>query len=535
MLAARIRSAARSALTSARALPRRVLGAERTAAVGSALGGARAAAVRWAGAVRDRAAAAPVGPRTRRTLRYAPAALGGALVLAVPGAAAVGAGPSDPAAQAAAVDAPGLRTVATAVESGGVTVDTAHFVLPGADAFAGEVRTLMAEAQTAFLEEHSGEDGASLTQAAEPVAVSEEVQGARIERTVEADGAEDGPQAETHWWNGGERLPWTALFAGGSALAELDGEVARLAAEQTGQVPEGLAGDGSAEPLAGGGAPAQSGPDAEEAGALAEEYSGSPLAGAAFDTEGGLLVTAGGEQIAVPAEQALPLLSPFGVQARDAAVDGEPPADEGPGAAPLDCSRAKCVALTFDDGPGEHTGRLLEELDAYGAQATFYVLGQLVDAEPEMARRIVEEGHEIGSHSWKHDDLGKMSGGAVADDLDRTAAEIEDATGVHPPTMRPPYGSYTDATLAAADMPVVLWDVDTMDWQSRDSGKVADEAVSLSQPGSVVLMHDIHASTVDAVPDILARLHAEGYHFTTVTDLFAGTGFADAEAHERRP
>lgn len=481
--------------------------------------------------------------------RHVLAGLTALVLLAVPAAAAVRSAPAAAPEPVVPDSVAGAETVEYRVEQGGVAVSASYPAVPGAPAFGGEVRTSMAEAQTAFLTEHGSGDGpASLEQRAEFLAASGDVLGARIVRETSVDG-ETRVETTTRWFDGsaGRALPWTALFGGADQVAALDAAVARaLRAEAgvaPGDMPAGLVSDGTAEPPAvpeAGQAPQV---DPEGARALAEEYADSPLQDVAFDAAGGLVVTvapggSGELRVPVAGEQAAPLLSEFGVRARDAVAGGAPleleGAEEAPDAA-LDCARVPCTALTFDDGPGEHTARLLDELDAYSAKATFYLLGQLVVEEPELARRIHEEGHELGNHSWKHDDLAKKSGGAVADDLERTAEAIEEAAGAPPLTMRPPYGSFNGTTLKSAGAPVLLWDVDTMDWKSRDSGKVADAAVDGARPGSVVLMHDIHASTVDAVPDILRRLHAAGFHFVTVQELFAGAELEDGTAYDRRP
>ncbi|WP_053617550.1 polysaccharide deacetylase family protein [Nocardiopsis sp. NRRL B-16309] len=190
---------------------------------------------------------------------------------------------------------------------------------------------------------------------------------------------------------------------------------------------------------------------------------------------------------------------------------------------PLDCAQLKCVALTFDDGPGEHTDELLDTLAGYDAQATFYVLGSKVAGNTGTLQRMVEEGHEIGNHSWDHADLATLSAGAVEKDMERTNEAIREATGTEPVTMRPPYGSLDDTARSAIDQPMVLWDVDTLDWQSRDADAVTDVTLDETAPGSVVLYHDIHESTVEAVPEVLKGLHRQGYHFVTVDELFADT------------
>ncbi|WP_255529580.1 polysaccharide deacetylase family protein [Planomonospora sp. ID91781] len=190
--------------------------------------------------------------------------------------------------------------------------------------------------------------------------------------------------------------------------------------------------------------------------------------------------------------------------------------------APADCRRIKCVALTFDDGPGRYTGTLLRHLAAYRARATFYVVGRNVAENPGVVRRAVEAGHEIGNHTWSHHDLTRLPAAAIRADLARTDRAVERAAGVTPETVRPPYGAHNTAVRRQTKRPVVLWSVDTEDWRHRDSSAVARRAIKGTAPGAVILFHDIHPTTVKAIPKVLKSLSARGYRFVTVSELFGG-------------
>lgn len=510
----------------------------------------------------------PTRPRPRHALAAAVALC----LLAVPGAAAVVGGKPDspPLALADPQSVPGLDLVAHTAADDEVSTAWTYPVVPGAPGFGGEVRTAMAEAHTAFMEERGGEGPAELEQRLDLVAASGDVLGARIVREARLGGGGPRVDGESLWFDGGSGavLPWTGLLHGEDAVAALDAEVARVLRErdglEPGELPEGLESDGSAEPLGDGGPGAGEAPGFRpgDAWELSTELGDSPLRDLAFDTEGGLVVTlpgtpaegagstAGdggdgdggsrgpeGRRVAVSAEAATGLLSAFGERARAAALADAPlelKDADGPGRADLDCDRVPCVALTFDDGPGEHTGRLLDMMDGYNAKGTFYLPGMLAEEFPDLAARITEEGHEVGAHSWKHDDLAGKSASGVSDDSVRTAEAIEKATGEWPQTMRPPYGSFNATTKRSVGAPLVLWDVDTMDWKVRDAGKVADTALEQTRPGSIVLMHDIHGTTVDAVPEILKGLHAKGYHFVTVSQLFSDLEMDEGTVYRRR-
>ncbi len=200
-----------------------------------------------------------------------------------------------------------------------------------------------------------------------------------------------------------------------------------------------------------------------------------------------------------------------------------------------DCSKVKCVALTFDDGPGKYTDELLDSLGEHSANATFYLLGSNVGDYEEVVERMAEEGHEVGNHTWDHDDLATLSADQIKDDAQRTDRAIADITGEKPRTMRPPYGSLNDTVREAVEQPIMLWDVDTLDWQNRDADKILDIAKDETAEGSVILLHDIHETSVDAVPDLLDELAGDGYHFVTVSYLFdgeleVGTAYSDARS-----
>ncbi|TMR94735.1 hydrolase [Nonomuraea basaltis] len=189
---------------------------------------------------------------------------------------------------------------------------------------------------------------------------------------------------------------------------------------------------------------------------------------------------------------------------------------------PVDCRRAKCVALTFDDGPGRYTDTLLRHLSTHRARATFFVVGRNVAANPGILRRTVAAGHEIGSHTWSHSDLTRLSAAGVRSELARTDQVIKAATGLVPRIVRPPYGALNGAVRMQTSRPMVMWSVDTLDWLHRDSARVVKKTIKSVRPGSIILFHDIHPTTVRAMPQVLKSLSKRGYTFVTVSQLFGG-------------
>ena len=192
-------------------------------------------------------------------------------------------------------------------------------------------------------------------------------------------------------------------------------------------------------------------------------------------------------------------------------------ATQAPG--PVDCAVTPCVALTFDDGPVPQTADVVDLLAARGARATFYVVGEQAKRYASVLRHATEGGNEIGNHSWSHVDLRRADPRTAAKELDRTGDAIEEATGVRPATMRPPFGGAVTSVAAQAGLPQVLWSVDTRDWDGRSTASVVARVLSEAQPGGIVLMHDVKGTTRAALPEILDALMSKGYALVTVSEL----------------
>ncbi len=194
-----------------------------------------------------------------------------------------------------------------------------------------------------------------------------------------------------------------------------------------------------------------------------------------------------------------------------------------PGFRSVDCARVRCVALTFDDGPGKYTGQVLDMLAAHNARATFFVIGRNITPEfrPQLAR-IVAEGHEIGNHTWNHPQLNSLSQAKLTEELGRTNKTITAYTGVRPHTLRPPYGMTNEKVAQEAKrqgLAQILWTVDTVDWKDHKTAVVVKRAQQAG-PGAIVLLHETVKTTVAAVPPILKHFDKQGYTYVTVSELF---------------
>jgi peptidoglycan/xylan/chitin deacetylase (PgdA/CDA1 family) len=184
------------------------------------------------------------------------------------------------------------------------------------------------------------------------------------------------------------------------------------------------------------------------------------------------------------------------------------------------------IAMTFDDGPHpQNTPRLLDILRARNVKATFYVIGRSVDLYPQIVRRTVAEGHEIGNHSHTHRLLSKLSDSELRQEMARCQDAVGRAAGVRMRTMRPPYGGLLqrqrELVHTEFGYPTILWAVDPLDWKRPGPSVVTSRILSGTTAGSIVLAHDLHAQTVDAMPATIDGLLRRGFKFVTVSQLLA--------------
>ncbi|OSC62990.1 deacetylase [Streptomyces sp. 4F] len=191
----------------------------------------------------------------------------------------------------------------------------------------------------------------------------------------------------------------------------------------------------------------------------------------------------------------------------------------------VDCGHAKCIALTFDAGPSEHSARLLDILKEKQVPATFFLLGKRhIDTYPELVRRMADEGHEVASHTWTHKILTDAEPDEIREELERPNKEIERLTGKRPTLMRPPQGR-TDDTVheicRELGLAEVLWTVTAKDYKTDDSDLITERVLDQSSRDGIILLHDIYDGTVPAVPGIIDALKKRGYVFVTVPQLLA--------------
>lgn len=180
----------------------------------------------------------------------------------------------------------------------------------------------------------------------------------------------------------------------------------------------------------------------------------------------------------------------------------------------------KVIALTFDDGPHKKvTDLILDVLQMHQVKATFFVLGQNVASLPEVVQRMHEEGHEIGSHSWSHKNLTKLSVEALNQEMNDTNEQIYNTIGQYPTIYRPPFGAINDQVKEAISLTPVLWNIDTLDWQHKTPAKTLENVKLQAKDQSILLMHDIYEESYEALDAVITYLEQQGYQFVTISEL----------------
>ena len=178
------------------------------------------------------------------------------------------------------------------------------------------------------------------------------------------------------------------------------------------------------------------------------------------------------------------------------------------------------VAFTFDDGPGEFTNRLLDILDRYDADATFFMIGEQVNDFAAAVQREHDMGMEQGNHSWDHRTLTHLSAEDVSQEVSSTNDVIRAVTGENPTLFRPPGGGYNDTVIANSfGMPMIMWSIDTLDWSTKNADQTYNTVMDQVQDGDIILMHEIYSESVDAAERLIPALQERGFKLVTVSEL----------------
>ena len=182
----------------------------------------------------------------------------------------------------------------------------------------------------------------------------------------------------------------------------------------------------------------------------------------------------------------------------------------------------KIAYLTFDDGPSyEYTSRIVNQLEKYDGHATFFVLGSHLGGRNirKLIEKSVENGNEIASHTYDHRNLATLNTAQLQWQFTQTAQKIQAFTGKYPALVRPPYGSYGTTVQQVSTVPLILWSIDTRDWQTRNTSSTVNCVLNQVKDGDIVLMHDIYDTTASAAEQIIPELAKRGYQMVTVSEL----------------
>lgn len=180
----------------------------------------------------------------------------------------------------------------------------------------------------------------------------------------------------------------------------------------------------------------------------------------------------------------------------------------------------KKIAITFDDGPHPYyTPQLLDGLKERGVTATFFLTGEGAEQNPEIVRRMYEEGHLIGNHTYSHLQLNESNGECFKQELIRTNEILAEITGEEVQYVRPPYGSWNRQFEKELNMIPVLWTIDPLDWCSNNAACIAQKVCAKAEENAIILMHDQYKTSVTAALEIIDTLTAQGYEFVTVEEI----------------
>ena len=191
----------------------------------------------------------------------------------------------------------------------------------------------------------------------------------------------------------------------------------------------------------------------------------------------------------------------------------------------------RCIALTFDDGPSPQTSAaLLDGLKERGAHATFFLIGEQIAGNEDLVRRMKDEGHQVGGHSYTHIRLDSADAAALAE-IQKTDEMLRAILGDGDYWLRPPWGFASDALKSAVSVPLIYWTLDTMDWSVRNRDLVAHHIIENAKSGDIVLLHDPYDTSVEAALQTIDVLSEQGYEFVTLEELFTCAGVTPQAGH----
>ena len=182
---------------------------------------------------------------------------------------------------------------------------------------------------------------------------------------------------------------------------------------------------------------------------------------------------------------------------------------------------SKVVALTFDDGPSNYTDEILDVLEKYNVTATFFVVGTNLNTKyNNTMARLIKLGNEVGIHGYSHKEFTKIKQSKVVEEIEYTNKLLK-GFNIEAKYIRPPYGSINNKLKKIIEYPIILWNVDTLDWKYKDALKIYNNSIDDIHDGSIILMHDHYLSSVKALDLIIPKLQEDGYKIVNITELFS--------------
>lgn len=184
----------------------------------------------------------------------------------------------------------------------------------------------------------------------------------------------------------------------------------------------------------------------------------------------------------------------------------------------------KMVAFTFDDGPSYNTIKIVNTLVKYDSKATFFLVGNKIEKYAKTMDVLVKNGMDIGNHTYSHKELTKLSNKEILKEIDLTNEVIYNKTGIKPMFLRPSYGAMNKRIKKLSTMPIIIWNIDTLDWKYHNSNKIKDKILKYVSDGDIILMHDTYVATLNAIEMVIPELKKQGYKIVSVSELFKYKG-----------
>lgn len=189
------------------------------------------------------------------------------------------------------------------------------------------------------------------------------------------------------------------------------------------------------------------------------------------------------------------------------------------------------IAITFDDGPSKYTDQIIDIFNKHNSKATFFVLGENAIKYPEILIKMKDTGHQIGNHTFSHQKLNSITKNEAENEILQTQKAVFDIIGEYPTLLRPTYGTLGDTVRSLSNLPIIMWTIDSLDWQSKSPDEIFARSTQNLKPGDILLFHDIYDTTLVAIEKLVPYLIKQGYELVTVTELFDSVNLKEGKAY----